>query len=398
MLCIPIFNKQNSLMGFFGFDAVTKAQKIANNEVQLLKLLANSISDALLKAQMQLELNKILNQLDQFQFAVNKASIISRTDEKGLINFVNDNYLEISQYRRNELLNNNHNLVSSGYHSQSYWQQMWQQLINGEVWRGEIKNQKKNGQFYWVDAHIIPLSNEVGKREYLCISHDITAKKRSEERYLKTLNTLNETQRIAQIGRWEMQLDNQSIKWSEGASLLWETKQENMPSDFKAFLASMNSSDAQVFQYAYQSSLHEGSPFEVAHRIHLPNGKTKWLVEKCKYSEATSEQPKRLVCSMQDITQLKIYEHSLMEAKQKAEDASLAKSQFLANMSHEIRTPLNSVIGFSELLLDTELSDSQEQYLDHITNSATTLLNIINDILDFSKNRSRQNGAGYPAL
>ncbi|HPH11350.1 MAG TPA: PAS domain S-box protein [Thermotogota bacterium] len=78
-------------------------------------------------------------------------------------------------------------------------------------------------------------------------------------------------------------------------------------------------------------------------------------------------------------------EAELTAAKEKAEIASRAKTEFLANMSHEIRTPLNGMIGFTELLKNTELSPVQRQFVENANESGRTLLGIINDILDFSK-------------
>ncbi|MFY8216959.1 MAG: response regulator [Chthoniobacterales bacterium] len=94
---------------------------------------------------------------------------------------------------------------------------------------------------------------------------------------------------------------------------------------------------------------------------------------------------KKLVAIQSDRSEAKKFEARLVHAKEAAEAADRAKSEFLAVMSHEVRTPLNAVIGFTVLLMDSQLSDQQRDYLKTIESSGESLLSLVNDILDFSR-------------
>src|SRR5690606_27570351 len=88
---------------------------------------------------------------------------------------------------------------------------------------------------------------------------------------------------------------------------------------------------------------------------------------------------------LSDISERRKLEESLRETAQRAEQAASAKSSFLANMSHEIRTPMNAILGFTDLLLQTELKPEQVAQLKTIQKSGKNLLGLINDILDTTK-------------
>lgn len=190
--------------------------------------------------------------------ALEQSAIVARTDHRGIITYVDDNFCRISKYAREELLGKNHRIVNSGYHSKEVFKNMWETITSGKVWKGEIKNRAKDGTYYWVDATIVPLRDvETNRQHYIAVRYEITDKKEYEEKLKETNDRLNQAIRFKDI--------------------------------------------------------------------------------------------------------------------------------FLANMSHEIRTPMNAIIGFSNLLSNTELNHEQKEYLHSITVASKNLLVIINDILDLSK-------------
>ncbi len=119
--------------------------------------------------------------------------------------------------------------------------------------------------------------------------------------------------------------------------------------------------------------------------VYRKDGKIIWISENARAILGDHGQIACFEGTVEEITEQKQYQQSLIEASEAASAANKAKSAFLANVSHEIRTPMNGVIGMTELLLSTSMERTQRDYVETIRSSADALLSVINDILDFSK-------------
>ncbi|MBF0323014.1 MAG: PAS domain S-box protein, partial [Magnetococcales bacterium] len=123
----------------------------------------------------------VLRELEFQKLALDEHAIVSATDVKGDITYVNDKFVAISGYSREELIGSNHRLVKSKEHSLAFYQEMWQTIARGRPWHGEVKNLARNGEAYWVRATIVPFLNEQGKPfKYVSIRTDVTAMKAME--------------------------------------------------------------------------------------------------------------------------------------------------------------------------------------------------------------------------
>lgn len=120
-------------------------------------------------------------ELKKYIKIVDEDVIISQTDLNGFITYASEAFCIISGYSKEELLGENHNIVRHPETPSALFEEMWSTITSGDKWKGEIKNLKKGGGFYWVDTYIVPLQDINGSRTgYMAVRQDITAKKELE--------------------------------------------------------------------------------------------------------------------------------------------------------------------------------------------------------------------------
>jgi PAS domain S-box-containing protein len=128
------------------------------------------------------------------ELALDEHALVSITDQSGRIIYANDKFCRVSKYARDELLGQDHRLINSGYHPPEFFSDLWQTLLAGQTWKGEIRNRAKDGSLYWVETTIVPFRKADGTPyQYVAIRKDITlrretmAKLAQHQRFLKAV-------------------------------------------------------------------------------------------------------------------------------------------------------------------------------------------------------------------
>jgi two-component system, sensor histidine kinase and response regulator len=244
---------------------------------------------------------------------------------------------------------------------------------------------RKDGTKRYVEESVSLKRNSQGRPvAFIGIRRDCTERKLaeerlrvSEERYREILEQIEDAYFEVDL-RGRFQLVNPAYCRMLGRSpedVLGKSYKSMVPPDKIAQFY-------EVYHHVYETGQPAKSfEFEKART----DGSVIFLEESVSLRRGRNGEPIGFHGTIRDITERKRTEQELARAKEAAEAANQAKSTFLATMSHEIRTPMNGILGMTELVLDTELTQEQREYLGLVKSSAESLLSIINDVLDFSR-------------
>lgn len=221
--------------------------------------------------------------------------------------------------------------------------------------------------------------------QILGVAQDITSTIRAERALQENERTLKEAQSLAKLGSWNYNIVTGTSLLSDEMYPILEADPAVEGFTMEDYIALVHPDEREAFIQLLREALNEYKPYTVQHRLIFPSGRIKHIHANGRPLTDEYGTVVRLIGTMQDVTHQVEVQQELIKAKELAEEAARVKQEFLANMSHEIRTPMNAILGFSRLLLRSDMQGELREYTQSIYESANTLLVVINDILDFSK-------------
>ena len=275
-----------------------------------------------------------------------------------------------------------------------YTRQSWQAAVDAKQSEYEIEHRFRrfDGTYRWFKTRGVAVPNPEGNGyKWFGTCTDITGDKQLETELRLANERLHLGLSGSNIAVWEVDMPDHDFQRGRRYYVnAWEQLGYNpseVPSDAPPMSQARVHPDerAAVHEAIRKYLAGETDKFEQEHRLRHKDGSYRWMLTRGVVVRDAGDKPIRFVGSAVDITERRQLEEELRRAKEAAESGNRAKDEFLANVSHEIRTPMNAIVGMTELVLDTPLTEDQRQSLQTVKSAADNLLGIIDDLLDFAK-------------
>lgn len=303
-------------------------------------------------------------------------------DTKGRILMVNQAYCQMSGYTRDELLSLNLLSVEANDNQAQIKVRMARIVAN----KSELfvtRHRKKDGSLMDVEISVNWMDYDGGR--FICFCRDITERKLVEAKLKESLKDLLESQKIAHIGTWRLDIETDQVIWSEELYKMYGFNPADPIPPYPEHEKLFTSESWERLSTALEETRTSGIPYELELETITNEGSNGWMWVRGEVEKNRENRITGIWGAAQDITARKLSELDLIRAKEAAESANSAKTQFLSNMSHEIRTPMNGFMGMLQLLETTALSQEQRELIQIASASSNSLLTLVNDILDYSK-------------
>lgn len=357
-LVVPILQGEE-LWGLLVANHCLAPRQWQQLEIDLLKSLATQVAIAIQQSELyqrsQTELGErqraeqalsaSLKDLADMKFALDQSSIVASTDDRGIINYVNDKFCEISKYSREVLIGQNYRIINSGYHPQEFFREMWATITSGQVWKGEIKNLAKDGEFFWVDITIVPFLTAEGQPyQYVAISRDITERKRAEEQVREQATLLDQSQDAILV----LNMEGRILFWNKSANRLFGwTAFEALGTKVEKLLFKQTRSQLKAAQKTvalegkWQGELHQ-----------LTKSSQEIIVEsRWTLVRDVEGKPKSILVVNTDITKKKQLEAQFLRTQRMESIGTLA-----GGIAHDLNNVLTPIIASAQLLLAAQLN------------------------------------------
>jgi PAS domain S-box-containing protein len=356
-------------------------EKIEDESIKRLQNLAIQVSrDNLLK--MNKKLAKKEESYRNIYNSTNEGFFILEL-ETGRVVDTNKVVNEIFGFQSKEILDTQIDGISIGIspYSSKEWFEYFRKAVGGEMQHFLWKSKRKNGEIFWTD-YTLKRAGIGGENRVIAVVRDVDKDVRSQkalEESEEKFRQLTETSPTAIF----IYQENKFVHVNPGTvRMTGYSEEELLKMDFwEVVHPDMRE---MVKNIGLQRQAGEDVPTRYEMKLLTKTGEEKWIDFNA--SRLIYKGKPAAIGNVIDITKTKNTVRELIHSKEKAEEADRLKSSFLANMSHEIRTPLNGILGFSQLLNDSDITEERKsRYIEIINKSGEQLLTIISDILDISK-------------